>query len=140
VFARTNGSDRDVFRPRLFILSRLATITLTVLVFAQLGASPARAAGCHAPERPILGTRRAWGSDRHVEAWAVADALPPPILKRVPCSGELPQVPSAPHETMDGARLLPVEIEAVTRTESLDHGDDLAVRTPHPLRLDRPPR
>ncbi len=81
--------------PGRLTLSRLATITLAVLVCSPLGTRSARAAGCHVPERPVLGTRPAWDSERHVEAWAIADAPAPPILKRVPCSAEVPHLPVA---------------------------------------------
>ena len=42
-------------RPGPWTLSRLATITLAVIVWSSLGTGSARAAGCHVPERPDPG-------------------------------------------------------------------------------------
>ncbi len=136
----TNRSDRDVSRPGRWTLSRLATITLAVLVWSSLGARSARAAGCHVPERPVLGVRPAWDSQRHVEAWAITNAPAPPILERVPCSAEVLHPPVATPMSTGAADLGAAGFEPAIHSESLHAGDDAEILPPHRFRLDRPPR
>ena len=79
-------------RPGPTTLSRPAMLALATLVWfaSPLGATSAKAAGCHVPERPVLGMNATGPADDH--AWTMADGVvvAPPVLTRVPCPGETP--------------------------------------------------
>lgn len=131
-------------RPRPTNLTRPATLALAMLVWFALpiGARPARAAGCHLPDRPVLGLDRAERPDRRTPAWALLERgeLAPPILTRVPCSGESPNTTvtaRVPIVAELPATVLEGPVSASGRIQPFDDTDN---RDPHPLRLDRPPR
>jgi hypothetical protein len=131
-------------RPSLWNLSRPAVLALAMLVWlsSPMGARPAQAVGCHGPERPVLAMRLSWDRAGRLEAWAMTADRPlaPPVLARVPCPGEVPQVPVASIASIGAAVLAAVEIAPPIRRESLPATDNIGRREPHPHRLDRPPR
>ncbi len=122
-------------------LSRPALLAPALVVWLW-SAMPAQAAGCHVPERPVLATPLSWERDGRTAAWAMTDDGPvaPHVLTRVPCPGEVPQVPVMTTVNAGQAILAPVEIAPSIGCESLVAVVNLATITPHFSRLDRPPR
>lgn len=127
---------RNLNRPSIFALAMLVGFALPI------AARPARAAGCHLPDRPVLGLDQAERSDHHTPAWALLGRgdLAPPILTRVPCPGETPRTTVIATGLSGAAGLVgavttfdgpPCPFVAFENIELLD---------PHPSRLDRPPR
>src|SRR5262245_10385726 len=98
-------------------------LVLAILVWLStpMGARPAQAAGCHVPERPIVATPLSWEREGRLEAWAMTEdgPLAPPVLKRVPCPGEIPHVPATSTLTIGPALLAAAEIAPLVRRESL---------------------
>ncbi len=123
-------------RPGFPNLSR--SVLLALIALSPLGARPARAAGCHVPDRPVLGA----GFQSRLSAWELADSVQvaPPIVKRLPCPGEVP------HATV--VVVLPIAADHAAMTEdepslpcrSIVNGDDAEMPPPRASRLDRPPR
>jgi hypothetical protein len=113
-----------------------------MLVLASLGTGPVQAAGCHVPERAILGVRTAGERDGRTKAWEMADIskIAPPILTHLPCPGEDPHLPVVAELSVVAACLATAEIEPALNSESLPAFDDTKAIPPHPFRLDRPPR
>ena len=66
--------------------------------------------------------------------------LAPTVLTRVPCPGEIPQVPVASTASIGPAFVAPAEIAPPVCRELLPATDDGAGIEPNPFRLDRPPR
>jgi hypothetical protein len=120
----------------------MLALAIAVWLSSPMGARPARAAGCHLPERPILATPLSWERDGRLEAWAITAEvhLAPPALTRVPCPGEVPQGPVVTTASAGQAILLPVDVAAPCGCESLLAAADIGHVQPHPFRLDRPPR
>jgi hypothetical protein len=115
----------------------LAMAMLAWLV-SPLGDSPARAMGCHVPDRPTVGV----DPPDHISAWEMLDGgdVAPPVLTRVPCPGETPQAPVVVTVATGAACL-----SAAMAAPPGPCGSSLAVEDidgpdPHPFRLDRPPR
>jgi hypothetical protein len=125
-------------------LNRPAMLALAIVVWlaSPMGARPARAAGCHLPERPVLVAPLSWGRDGLLEAWAITEEVPlaPPVLTRVPCPGEVPQVPVVTLLGASQAILPTVETAPAIRRESVLAAAEIGPVEPHPFRLDRPPR
>jgi hypothetical protein len=122
------------------MLSRLAMIALAMIVASPFGAGPAHASGCHVPDRPILSTRFTWERDRPVDPAGLIDGQAPPVLTRVPCSGEVPQLPGSPTGLVAQADRTTTHFDPPTVSEPAIAGDDIVRIDPHPFRLDRPPR
>jgi hypothetical protein len=108
---------------------------------SSIGATPAQAAGCHVPERPVLDSPLSWGRHGHRAAWELTDEVPtaPRVLTRVPCPGEVPQAPAVTIVAIGPALPLGVRI-APPPTGLLPTGERIAPMEPRPFRLDRPPR
>lgn len=119
-------------------------LALAVLVWllSPLGDRPARAMGCHVPDRPVLGMDKSEGAGTHVAAWAMIDPNPaaPPVLSRVPCPGETPQVPVVPVSQMGAACLARLGTMDETPVGSFHTVEAVDRLYAHPFRLDRPPR
>ena len=122
------------------MLSRPAMMALAMIFAWPFGARPAHASGCHVPDRPILSTRFTWERDRQFDPAGLVDGQAPPILTRVPCSGEVPQVPGSPTGLAGQADRTSTHFDPPTVSEPAITGDDIANIDPHPSRLDRPPR
>jgi hypothetical protein len=120
----------------------MLALAVAVWLSPPMGARPARAAGCHAPERPVLAAPLWWERDHRLEARAMTGARPsaPPVLTTIPCPGEVPHLPVAPTASLGPALLVAAEIAPTIRRESLPALHDLMRIEPHPFRLDRPPR
>jgi hypothetical protein len=138
-----NGSERDVPPPGPRNSSRPALLALVLLVWlsSPLTVTRAPAAGCHVPERPVLAAplSRERGT---LTAWQITDLRPaaPPVLTRLPCPGEVPQVPGVPIAAIAPVSRSRREIAPLPRRESRSTADDISRIDPHPSRLDRPPR
>jgi hypothetical protein len=66
--------------------------------------------------------------------------MAPQVLKKVPCPGEVPQVPVMTISTMGAALPATADLPPRAGVESLRETDDIATTEPHPFRFDRPPR
>lgn len=128
-------------RPGPRNLSRPATLALALFVWLSSPTTPARAAGCHVPERPVLVTHSSHQGD-HSAAWDLSGDRPlaPPVLTKVPCPGEIPQAPVVTtinaHVALTDAAILTPPIGG----ESLPGAAACTRIQPPPSRLDRPPR
>lgn len=131
-------------RPRPTNLSRPAILALAMLVWFALpiGQRSARAAGCHLPDRPVLGMDSSGQSARHIAAWAMLDAgeAAPPVLRRVPCPGETPRTTVIPMVAAGAACLIDVVRPTDGASCPFVAFEDVKRLDPHPFRLDRPPR
>jgi hypothetical protein len=107
-----------------------------------LGSRSAQATGCHIPDRPVLAHTFSWerwqssGSSRQGMT-----ALPsPPAVRRLPCEGEIPTLPSPGNVPLGQALTTDLNIQAPPR------GERAVVHSPESIplvlasRLDRPPR
>lgn len=133
-----------MLRPGPTITSRPAILALAFLVWlaSPIGASRARASGCHLGDRPVLGVDRTDSLERLdvVLGISVATIDAPPILTGIPCPVESAHVSPITTLAAEAARL-PSRL-AIPRTPS---GTCLPVietdfLDPFPCRLDRPPR
>jgi hypothetical protein len=119
-------------------------LALAMLVWfgSSLGARPARAAGCHVPDRPVLGVNSTGQDDPHIAAWALQDrgAVAPPALTRLPCPDQTPHAPMTSTVPMDASGLATVMTVPAVRYLSFGAVDADEIPDPHPFRLDRPPR
>jgi hypothetical protein len=122
------------------MLNRLVMIALAIIVSSAFGARPARAAGCHVPDRPILATRYTWDRVDRLDRARAVDAPAPTTLTRVPCSGESPQPPGASSVMTSQADRPVAVLKPPSVSELSTFGDDILSIDPHPFRLDRPPR
>jgi hypothetical protein len=110
-----------------------------VWLSSPIGAAPARAAGCHVPERPILASPQSPERPGEQLAWELMSELPapPPVLTRVPCPGEVPQITVGTIAAM----LLPVVgVQSPPPSGPFLIAGRIASMRPHRSRLDRPPR
>ena len=119
-------------------------LALTMLVWfaSSLGARPVQAAGCHVPDRPVLGVNSTGQDDPHIAAWVwqAGGAVAPPALRRLPCPDQIPHVLMISMVTMDAAGLATVVIVPAVRYLSFRAIDAAEIPDPRPFRLDRPPR
>jgi hypothetical protein len=115
---------------------------MIVWLSTPMDATPARAAGCHVPERPVLATPLSWERQQRLAAWELTDDVPmaPRVLTRVPCPDEVPQVPVVTTTTGETALPLRRPIPPPPMVASLQTGERIAPTEPRPFRLDRPPR
>ncbi len=129
-------------RPALTDLTRLALLALALLASSPLGARPAQAAGCHVPERPVLGMRHSGHGEARLRAWELADLrrIAPPIVTHLPCPGDVPHSPIVVDVSVMAACTASSDLEPPLDSELTPLGDDAEVIPPAPLRLDRPPR
>ena len=115
-----------------------------ILVFNALLWLPATAgsvkAGCHAPDRPVLGNRLSWEDDQLPGAGSSEADTAPPILTHSPCPGEVPHSLSSPGPGADPAWIAASAKLPPTSQESRAALDPLLRRNPVGSRLDRPPR
>src|SRR5437762_5697683 len=92
VFHEENWSDLGVSRSRPMPLNRLGILVSAGILCLWAATRPARAAGCHVPDRPVLGTTLSWEQEGRVELCFPRAALAPPVLSHPPCPGEVPHV------------------------------------------------
>ncbi len=115
-------------------------LVLAMAVSSAWGAAPAMASGCHVPDRPVLGERLTWDSvDRPIEPGS-SERLAPPVLKRVPCGGEVPPVPGAQVGLTGPADRPGCRLVLPQSSESSTTDDEPARALALSSRLDRPPR
>ena len=122
--------------------NHLMILALTGTLFLVTGQQPAKATGCHVPERPVLARTLSW--ERWQEAgYSHADprlAPAPPAILPMPCQGETPTLPLFASGPV-GADFVPdVVFEPSAAGEGVAY--DSPLRRPFPIasRLDRPPR
>jgi hypothetical protein len=128
-------------RPGLSNLSRPAILALAMLVSSPLGTRPAQAAGCHVPERPVLGMRYSSQEGARLQAWDLTEIRRfPPSLTQLPCPGEIPHSPIVVNASVLAACLATADVEPPLDSELAPIGDDAEAIPPRPFRLDRPPR
>jgi hypothetical protein len=122
-----------------FKLDRVVLV-LTGAMSVAAWASPARAAGCHVPERPVLSRSLSW------ELWSLGTASPgaakaaPPAVRRLPCEGETPAQGSPATTFLEPACLASDLVVPVPEIEPLARKTPPTPPAPISPRLDRPPR
>jgi hypothetical protein len=131
-------------RPGPKNLSRPAMLALAMYIWlaAPFGATPTWAAGCHVPDRPVLGASPTGHDDPHIAAWEMPDGgdVAPPVLRRVPCPGETPGAPASSILPIGPACLAVVASAPAVQFGSFLALEDVESLDPFPSRLDRPPR
>jgi hypothetical protein len=122
---------------------RVLMLTLPATACLLVGVSPARATGCHVPERPVLAHTLSW------ERWqrdgsAPAGVRPSPIapaLHPLPCQGEIPAPPSlAAASSAPALAAVPGLEPPAARVERVTIDPPARIPPPFASRLDRPPR
>lgn len=121
-------------------LNRLAIRVATGMLCLLTAERSARAAGCHVPDRPVLGTKSSWEQEPGLELGSVTTQVAPPVLTHPPCSGEVPHAPNGSNPTTEAACLVTAEADPAGRIEALRAGEELGDLEPLASRLDRPPR
>jgi hypothetical protein len=131
-----------VSRSRPMSLNGLAILVAAGMLCLLTAERPARAAGCHVPDRPVLGTKSAWEQEPGLELGSTTTPVAPPVLTHPPCSGEVPHAPNASSATLEAAcvGLVAADLDAAGRPEALRARDELGDLEPRAFRLDRPPR
>lgn len=130
-----------MFRFRGILPSRPAVFALAMVVCWCWAARPAGASGCHVPDRPVLGERLSWDRVDPLGPIGDSEGLMPPVLKRVPCGGEVPTPPVAPVGFVESADLAVGCVSLPPGNAGrLAVGDDRRENPLHVFRLDRPPR
>src|SRR5262249_33860646 len=134
----------DVSWPGPRYLSRPALLAVAMIAWlsSSIGATPAQAAGCHVPERAVLGSLHSWERHGRRAAWEWTDEVPmaPQVLKKGPCPGEVPHVPVMTIAPTGAALPATADLPPPLGVESLRATDDFATTEPHAFRYDRPPR
>jgi hypothetical protein len=117
-------------------------LALAMLVSSPLGARPAQAAGCHVPERPVLGMQHSSRGEARLQAWEMTDLrqVAPPILAQLPCPGQFPHSPIVVDVSVLAACMTTAGVKAHFDSELIPLGDDAEAIPHRPFRLDRPPR
>jgi hypothetical protein len=116
-------------------------VTVLGLVCVVIDARPARAQGCHGPERPTLG----FSTTAAADPFDLASWLSPPDQRQVqviprPCSGDLAHA-SVLDSAFAATALTPGPIRAIEPTSDWICAPDASTRPlDRPSRIDRPPR
>lgn len=131
-------------RPGYTNLIRSAILALAMFVWfaVPMGVGTAQAAGCHLPDRPVLGLSLDQRTERHEPVWALLGRgrAAPPVLTRVPCSAEIPGT-TVIVMSLVSADGVPASLDdPIAGSWRILSFDDLGGRDPDPGRLDRPPR
>jgi hypothetical protein len=120
--------------------NRLVLLALAMIVSVPLGDSSARAAGCHVPDRPVLGMPLSWERDQRFESGMIPDHRAPLALTHVPCSGEVPHVLDSTQGAIGPAHVVPGGVAPMTDSLPVLCPDERDSLDPPASRLDRPPR
>jgi hypothetical protein len=102
--------------------------------------TPARAAGCHVTDVPVLHSRFSWERDQGLDRKSILIVLAPPILTHPPCQGESPDSPRLSRPSGQAVLLLcarSLQPGVAGRITVLPHHQHLQ---PLVFRVDRPPR
>jgi hypothetical protein len=118
----------------------MGILVLTGILCSLAAAGPARASGCHVPDRPVLGTRLAWEQESVGDPDSRATIIAPPVLTHLPCPGEVPHNLNSTTVPSGLACLAPVGLDLPAFSEALRAGTVLAHLQVMAARLDRPPR
>jgi hypothetical protein len=129
-----------VSRSGFKLLKGLAILMVAGTFHMLVGAKPVGAAGCHVPDRPVLGTRLSWEIDSDLDVKGTREAQPPPVLTHPPCPGEVPHRLVPPRADNGSAHLDRSSFDPLDLPGFLRILDDPAHLGPHRGRLDRPPR
>lgn len=122
---------------------KIYLLALLLTGIAGLIAEPgcAQAAGCHAPDRPVVARSLSWERWERTDSSVSRLAAPaPPVLLLMPCQGEIPTLPSF------ATGILEPLLTAEARLIPPSPGECLAMRSLTAIgpliasRLDRPPR
>jgi hypothetical protein len=121
---------------------RFLILVLAGAVCPSIGSRSAHATGCHVPDRPVLAHTFSWErwQSSGISHQGAIDLHGPPAVRRLPCQGEIPTLP-----TQGYVSLVPA-LAAVLSANVPARGEPAVIRTARcvPLkfvsRLDRPPR
>jgi hypothetical protein len=130
-----------VTRSGLKLGSRLVLIVLLGTIGTVAAPRPARAMGCHAPERPALGLSFSWERTRSAELIPIRPDRPEPrAFVPLPCSGDVPG--SFPRGLVSRVAATSVSfvLERVPAGQLVLEEPVPAPSIPVTSRLDRPPR
>jgi hypothetical protein len=122
------------------LLNRLGILVLTGILSLTAAIRPARASGCHVPDRPVLGTRLSWEQEPGGDLGSPAAALAPPVLTHLPCPGEVPHLLNPTTVPSALACLASAGLDLLELSEVLRTGELPGHLQPLSARLDRPPR
>lgn len=122
------------------LIDRLAMTALAAIAISAAPGQPAVAAGCHVPDRPALGLPLALDLAGRIELPGRSHDQTPPIVRRIPCSGEVPSMPVVSSVLIGPAMLGAAGRDCPATSETCSTADVVVRPVPHALRLDRPPR
>ena len=133
-----------MLRPGTTFPNRPAMLALAIFVWLAMpvGSRPVRAAGCHVPDRPVLGINLPAQADRRIAAWEMTEfgEFAPSILKRLPCPDETPQLPAIIPLAIWADCLPAMALEPDSPSGLLQAIEDIETLDPDPVHLERPPR
>ncbi len=127
-------------RSGLKYLKRQLGLLFVGALLVLVEAIPAGAAGCHVPDRPILGTRLSWEDDQGVGLSWMMEPHVPPVLTHPPCSGEVPHFLVSITWSIAFAEIAPARSDPSAISGSLSVFDDVGSLCSLGSRLERPPR
>ena len=114
-----------------------------VCLFLAHSSPNARAMGCHASDRPVLGLSHSWEPSVTADpnSQHIAPRIgPSPALTRRPCPGESPQIPKASFSVALPFQSPPIRLVSAEDPKPVASEDDFPVRPPACDRIERPPR
>ncbi len=124
--------------------SRIVLLALTGTMCLSLGIAPrpARAAGCHVPERPVLAHTLSWERLLHAGLTAAhrSAGVAPPAIIPLPCQGEVPTLPSTTSQLLVADRAACRMTPPPALSEPVFPEPPATALPSLSSRLDRPPR
>jgi hypothetical protein len=129
-----------VSRSGLKHLRRQTVLLIVGALLVLVEAIPASAAGCHVPDRPVLGTRLSWEDDQGLDLRGTQATGVPPVLTHPPCSGEVPHLLGSASGNNGFADVNPARFDSSAPAGSLSILNDVGSVNSLASRLDRPPR
>jgi hypothetical protein len=118
----------------------LLVLAISACIGLVCGGRSACAAGCHVPDRPVLGSSLSWEEDSDLQLKSVLVVSAPPVLTHPPCSGEVPHLAGVSGDAPCAVLQARAEFAINEPSDGLIRPRLRQQQQPPSERLDRPPR